>query len=162
MLWKSVWNIHDYSWNYGFESPVWKFSSEQAGHTIRSAVPLWILGSEPSLLQGGRGSGRCQESGVLRTSLEMECGTVSRKEGWAGGWASISYEVRNRQLELKDIGREQEYLVADTRILFSQTCQCLREFAQVQVSQTPCASCPAIPPLCRFSDPSLGLLLRGS
>lgn len=147
------------------ETMVWKFSSEQAGHTTQSAMPLcpWesLVLSHPSCRRGS-GSGRCPESGVLRTSLVMECGTVDRKEGWAGGWASISYEVRNRQLELKDIGREQEYLVTDTRILFSQTCQCLKEFAQVQVSQTSCAFCPAVPPLWGFSDPSLGLLLSGS
>lgn len=67
-----------------------------AGHTIQvhyAPVPLEILGSELSLLQvecvmgveGGRREEWCQESGVLRTSLEMECGTVSRKEGEQGG-----------------------------------------------------------------------------
>lgn len=109
VLWKSVWNIHDYSWNYGLNHlfRVFKWAGHHPGPLCPRALGNpWFWAIPPA---GGAGAGAGAVPGVRRlgTSLVMECGTVSRK----GCWALISYEVRNHQLELKDIGREQECLV---------------------------------------------------
>lgn len=164
MLWKSVWNKHDYSWNYGFESPVRKFSSEQAGHTIQSALPLcpWesLVLSYPSCRRGGGG-----EVPGVRRAEDIPCDGMWDREQKGGLSRELGIDfLRSQEPPIRVKRHRQGTRISSDwhRILFFQTCQCLKECAQVQASQTLCAFCPGNPTSLRVHWPSLGLLLRGS